>query len=96
MQILLGLIVGACIGVALHFVVPGRSTRGVALAPILGTFVAGLAWMLLTWAGQGVDSPWIWLAAFVAPAAVVWPTLVVLKRIRDAHDERERERLRIA
>ena len=70
MQILLGLIVGACIGVALHFAVPGRSTRGVALAPILGTFVA--------------------------PAAVVWPTLVVLKRIRDAHDERERERLRIA
>ncbi|NYE19925.1 hypothetical protein [Microbacterium immunditiarum] len=96
MQILLGLIVGACIGVALHFAVPGRSTRGVALAPVLGALVAGLAWMILTWAGQGVDSLWIWLAAFVAPAVTVWPTLVVLARMRDAHDERERERLRIA
>ncbi|MEZ3159739.1 hypothetical protein AB1K54_04240 [Microbacterium sp. BWT-B31] len=96
MQILLGFIVGACIGLALHYAAPHRDTRGVALAPILGALAAGLAWMILTWAGQGVDSLWIWLAAFVAPAVVVYPTLLVLGRVRIAHDEREQARLRIA
>ena len=63
MQILLAFIVGAVIGAALHFLVPGRSTRGVALGPIVGAAAAGLVWMILTWAGVGLDSPWLWLSA---------------------------------
>lgn len=96
MQILLAFIVGAVIGIAAHYQVRGRSTRGVALGPVLGAFVAGLSWTILTWAGLGVDTPWPWIAMFVVPAAVVYPALVLLTRARLAHDERERARLRIS
>ena len=95
MQILLAFIVGAVIGAALHFVLPGRSTRGVALGPIVGAAAAGLVWMILTWAGVGLDSPWLWLSAFVAPAVVTYPVLLLLTRARTGHDARERARLKI-
>lgn len=95
MQILLAFIVGAVVGAALHFVVPGRSTRGVALGPIVGAAAAGLVWMILTWAGVGLDSPWLWLSAFVAPAVVTYPVLLLLTRARTGHDARERARLKI-
>jgi uncharacterized membrane protein YeaQ/YmgE (transglycosylase-associated protein family) len=94
-QILLAFIVGAVVGAALHFVVPGRSTRGVALGPIVGAAAAGLVWMILTWAGVGLDSPWLWLSAFVAPAVVTYPVLLLLTRARTGHDARERARLKI-
>jgi len=94
-QILLAFIVGAVIGAAAHFLVPGRGTRGVALGPLLGAAAAGLVWMILTWAGVGLDSPWLWLSAFVAPAVVTFPALMILTRARTAHDARERAELRI-
>ena len=95
MQILLAFIIGAAIGAAAHFLVRGRSTRGVALGPVLGAFVAGLVWMILTWAGVGLDSPWLWLSAFLAPIVVTYPVLLVLNRTRTAHDARERAQLKI-
>ena len=52
--------------------------------------------MILTWAGVGMDTPWLWLAAFVVPIvgdlAGRWS---ILARTRVAHDARERARLRI-
>jgi uncharacterized membrane protein YeaQ/YmgE (transglycosylase-associated protein family) len=94
-QILLAFIVGGAMGAAAHFLVRGRSTRGVALGPVLGAFVAGLVWMILTWAGVGLDSPWLWLSAFIAPIVVTYPVLLILARTRTAHDARERARLKI-
>lgn len=96
MQILLGFIVGAAVGTALHFLVAGRSTRGVAVGPIVGAAAAGLAWTILTWAGIGIDSPWPWLAALVAPVIVTWPFLLLLTRARTTHDEKERARLKLS
>lgn len=95
MQILLAFIIGAAIGAAAHFLVPGRSTRGVVLGPVIGAFAAGLVWMILTWAGVGLDSVWLWASAFVAPIVLTYPTLVILARTRTAHDARERTRLKI-
>jgi hypothetical protein len=96
MQILLGFIAGAAIGIAIHFLVADRPSRGVAVAPMIGTVSAGLAWTILTWAGIGIDSPWPWLAAIVVPVAVTWPAVVLLSKVRAAHDERERARLKLA
>lgn len=96
MQILLGLIAGAVIGTAAHFALAGRDSRGASLLPIVGTFVAGLAWMILTWLGIGIDSPWPWLAALVVPAVVTFPLGILLTRTRHAHDEREKARLKIS
>ncbi|MET0736001.1 MAG: hypothetical protein ABWY55_10235 [Microbacterium sp.] len=95
MQILLALIAGAVIGIGIHFVVPDRGTRGQALGPIVGAASAALAWMLLTWLGLGIDSPWLWLSALIVPIIVTWPVLLVLSRVRVAHDARERVRLKI-
>ncbi|MGZ8804050.1 MAG: hypothetical protein ACXWZG_01945 [Microbacterium sp.] len=95
MQILLAFIIGAALGTAVHFLVEGRPTRGVALGPVLGAFAAGLVWMILTWAGLAIDNPWLWLSAFVAPLAVTYPALLILARSRAAHDARERARLKI-
>ena len=95
MQILIALIVGASVGLGIHFQLGNRSTRGVVLAPIVGAFSAGLVWMILTWAGDGIDTPWPWLAALVVPIVVTYPVLILLTRGRVAHDARERARLHI-
>jgi uncharacterized membrane protein YeaQ/YmgE (transglycosylase-associated protein family) len=96
MQILIAFIVGAVIGVAVHFHLHQRLTRGVALAPIIGAVSAGLAWTILTWLGVGVDTPWPWLAALLVPAVVTYPVIMVLSRVRVAHDAREKQRLGIS
>ncbi|MCR2814253.1 hypothetical protein [Microbacterium jiangjiandongii] len=95
MQILLALIAGVALGLAAHFTVGGRDTRGAAVGPLLGAVVGGLVWMALTWAGVGIESPWIWVASFAAPL-VVFPALVALTRVRLRHDARERARLKLA
>lgn len=95
MQILLGLIIGASIGIGIHFLVADRATRGVALAPLIGAASAGLVWTLLTWLGFALDNPWLWLSAFVVPVVVTWPALLFVRRTRLAHDANERARLGI-
>lgn len=95
MQILLALIAGTVIGIAVHFVVPDRDTRGVVLAPAIGAVSAGAAWTALTWAGIGIDSPWPWLSALVVPAAVAYPVTLVLARRRTERDAAEKTRLGI-
>lgn len=95
MQILIALIVGAVVGIGIHFLVPDRHTRGVALAPMIGAVTAGLAWTILTWVGFALDNPWLWLSSLIVPALVTWPLLIVVTRLRLARDERERERLKI-
>ena len=95
MQILIALVIGAAVGLAVHFLAGGRSTRGAALAPLLGAGVAGLAWLILTWAGLGIDSVWLWLSPLVV-SWLAWPIVALLTRRRRAHDARERSRLRIA
>jgi len=95
MQILLALIIGAVVGVAVHFLAGGRSTRGAALAPFLGAGLAGLVWLILTWAGVGIDSVWLWLSPLIV-SWLAWPVVALLARRRREHDQRERARLRIA
>lgn len=95
MQILIGVIVGAAVGLGIHFLVPQRDTRGIAIAPMLGAVTAGLLWTVLTWAGVGIDNVWLWLSSPVIAAVVTYPALLLLSRRRTAHDASERARLRI-
>ncbi|KHK98406.1 hypothetical protein LK09_05230 [Microbacterium mangrovi] len=93
MQIILGVLFGACWGLAAHFALPGRDTRGPALGPVLGAVVGGAVWLALTWAGLTVENGWLWVASLVAPAVVCFVVIPILTRVRTAHDQRERERL---
>ncbi|WP_439592331.1 hypothetical protein [Microbacterium sp.] len=94
MQILLAFIIGAAIGMAIHFLVPDRGTRGVAVGPIVGATAAGLVWLVLTWAGVGIDTPWPWLSALIAPI-VTWPVLAVMSRLRVQGDARRKAELKL-
>lgn len=93
MQILLGLIIGAVVGLAAHFALPHRQLRGAALAPLAGAAAAAVMWTALTWSGLGVDSPILWLVAVLAPAATVLALIPVLTRLRLARDEADRARI---
>ncbi|WP_109212054.1 MULTISPECIES: hypothetical protein [Microbacterium] len=95
MQILIAFIVGAVIGLGIHFQLHQRLTRGVVLAPMIGAVSAGAAWSILTWLGVGIDTPWPWLASLIVPVVVTYPAIIALSRARVAHDRREKARLGI-
>jgi hypothetical protein len=95
MQIILAVIVGAVLGLAVHFQIGHRTTRGVVIAPVVGALAAGIAWAALTWAGLGLDNPWLWVSMLVAPLIVTYPVVILLTRARVAHDTAERARLKI-
>ncbi|MFE7845256.1 hypothetical protein ACFUTX_08705 [Microbacterium sp. NPDC057407] len=95
MQILIAVIVGAVLGLAVHFHIGNRSTRGAVLAPMLGASAAGIAWTALTWAGIGIDTPWPWLSMVIAPLLITYPVVILLRRSRVSHDAAERARLKI-
>lgn len=95
MQILIAFIVGAVVGIGIHFQLHQRLTRGVVLAPMIGAVSAGAAWALLTWLGVGIDTPWPWLAALIVPILVTYPVIMAVSHFRVAHDTREKARLGI-
>jgi uncharacterized membrane protein YeaQ/YmgE (transglycosylase-associated protein family) len=94
-QILLGILVGAVIGLGARYAVHQRLTRGAALAPLAGAASAAVAWTALTWLGLGVDNPLLWLSALVVPALVTVPLVVVLAATRSRADAAARDRLRV-
>jgi len=95
MLIVLALVAATAIGMALHFALPLRSTRGVALCPLLDAALAAAIYTSLTWLGLAETNPWLWVASIAIPAVVTAVVLVVLARTRSTHDERERRRLKI-
>lgn len=96
MEILLAVIFGAAYGAVLHYLLPGRSLRGAALAPNLGAVVGGVTWLIGTWAGATTANPLLWILSLAVPVAVVPITLTLLRRAREQHDQRERVRRGIA
>ena len=95
MQILLGLLAGAVIGLVVHFTLGDRGVRGAALLPMVGAASAGIAWTAATWAGAGIGSAWPWLGAVLVPTAVVLALAVVITRRRRENDAQMRHALRI-
>lgn len=96
MQILLALIFGAVYGGVLHVLMPGRTSRGAVLAPMLGAVLAGLVYVALTWLGVTAGDPWLWVASLGTPVVLVPVVLAVLTRVRSTHDAKKRVRLRIS
>ncbi|WP_125131708.1 hypothetical protein [Microbacterium sp. 10M-3C3] len=94
MQILLGILFGTAVGIAVHFAVPARPTRGVALLPLIGAAVGAVVWTALTWAGWGADNPLLWLSAIVLPAVVTVPVGIALSSVRARRDAAVQARLR--
>ncbi|MCS3842057.1 MULTISPECIES: hypothetical protein [unclassified Microbacterium] len=70
MYILLALIAACALGIGVHYLLPHRALRGVAVVPAISTAVAAVVYTLMQWAGVGEDSGWLWLAS-VGGAVVI-------------------------
>lgn len=65
MYILLALIAACALGIAVHYTLPHRTLRGVALVPVTSAAVAAVVYTLMQWSGIGEDNGWLWLASIV-------------------------------
>ncbi len=88
MELLFVALGGAIFGLAARYALPNRDEYGVALVPAVGTAVAAVVWVALTWLGMKWDSGWIWLITLAAAAAVSVVAALLIGRARAASDER--------
>lgn len=82
MYILLAVVAACALGIGLHYLLPHRSLRGVAVTPGIATAVAAAVYTLMQWAGVGQDSMWLWLASIVGGLAVAAAATIVLSAAR--------------
>ncbi|MFD5215705.1 hypothetical protein [Microbacterium sp. NPDC058345] len=87
MYILLALIAACAFGVALHFLLPHRELRGVAVTPAISTAAAAAIYTILQWTGIGESSVWLWVASIgggLVLALLVTLTITAQRRHHDA------------
>jgi hypothetical protein len=86
MELLFVALGGAILGLAARYALPRRLTHGSVLVPAVGTCVAALVWVALTWLGWAWDGGWIWWVSLIlAGIAAVVVDLLLGKR-REAAD----------
>ena len=95
MYILLALIAACALGVIVHFALPHRPMRGVALVPAIATAVAAAAYTLGQWAGLAESSVWLWLIALGGAVVISAAAGVVVTRVRVRQDSARRAALGI-
>ncbi|MFD5224969.1 hypothetical protein ACFWHT_05025 [Microbacterium sp. NPDC058342] len=95
MYILLALIAACALGVALHFALPHRELRGVALTPAIATAVAAAVYTILQWAGVGEGSFWLWLASVGGGLLLAAIATLTMSTLRVRHDAAARQALGI-
>ncbi len=95
MEIVLAILAGVGAGLIAQYSLPHRDVRGVALVPAIGAVLAAAVWAGLTWAGWTTADPMLWLVGIGVPVVAVAPVAAIITRVRIAHDDRERVRLRL-
>jgi len=86
MELLFVALGGAILGLAARYALPRRHTHGSVLVPAVGTGVASLVWVALTWLGWAWDGGWIWWVSFAAAAVASVVVDVIVGRRREAAD----------
>lgn len=87
MYILLALIAACALGIAVHYLLPHRTTRGVAVVPAVATAASAVIYTVLQWTGVGEGSVWLWVASIagaLAIAAVAGFSMTASRRRSDA------------
>lgn len=95
MYILLAIIAACALGIAVHFAVPSRDLRGLAVAPAVATAVAAAGYTVGQWSGLGEDSLWLWLIAIGGGLVLSVVATVALTAIRRRSDAAQRVALGI-
>jgi hypothetical protein len=86
-QLIYAAVIGAFIGLILHYVLPGRHLTGLLLLPAIGAAATCVGWAASVWAGLKLDGGWIWVVALGAAAVVSLLVGLLLPRARKIADE---------
>jgi hypothetical protein len=92
-QLIYAAVIGAFIGVILHYLLPGRHLTGLYLLPAIGAAATCVAWAAAVWAGSKLDGGWIWVVSLGAAVVASLLVGVLLPRARKIGDERRLHRL---
>ncbi|WP_448005246.1 hypothetical protein [Agromyces bauzanensis] len=93
MELLFVALGGAILGLAARYSLPRRHSYGSALVPAIGTGVAVVMWVGLTWLGWPWDGGWIWVVSLVAAGLASAATALVIGPRRERADAALFERL---
>ena len=88
MELLFIALGGAVLGLAARYALPGRMTHGAVLVPAIGTMVASVVWVALTWLGLPWNEGWIWWVTLGVTALASVAVDLALVRSRTDGDER--------
>lgn len=86
-QLIYAAVIGAFIGLILHYVLPSRHLTGLFLLPAIGAAATCAAWSASVWAGLKLDGGWIWVVSLGAAAVVSLLVGLLLPRARKIADE---------
>jgi hypothetical protein len=95
MYILLALVAACALGIGLHFLLPRRALRGVAVTPGIATVAAALIYTGLQWVGVGQDSFWLWFASIVGALLIAALGTTVITAVRSSRDAAKKAALGI-
>ena len=95
MYILLALIAACALGVALHFVMPRRDLRGVAVTPAVATATTAALYTILQWSGVGEGDVWLWIISIGVGVALAAASTALLTAQRTRGDARRKQALGI-
>lgn len=70
MYILLAIIAACALGIGVHYLLPQRKLRGVAVVPGIAAAAAAIIYTVMQWSGVGQDSFWLWLASIVGAVVI--------------------------
>ncbi|REJ07619.1 hypothetical protein DY023_02985 [Microbacterium bovistercoris] len=91
MYILLALIASCALGIGLHFLLPHRHLRGVAVAPAIATAASGVIYTAMQWAGVAESNGWLWLASIGGGLLIAALATYLLAVVRHASDEKTQQ-----
>lgn len=87
MYILLALVAACALGIGVHYLLPRRTLRGVALVPAISTAASAAIYTIMQWSGIGEGNGWLWLASIAGAlviAAVAGAALTATRSRSDA------------
>ena len=95
MYILLALIAACSLGIGLHFVLPKRDLRGVAVTPGIATAAAAAIYTILQWSGVAETSAWLWFASLGGGLLLASLLTVAISAVRSRRDAEAKQALGI-
>lgn len=95
MYILLALIATCAMGIGVHYLLPHRAMRGVALVPAIATAASAVIYTVMQWAGVSEGNGWLWLASIVGALLIAAVAGALLTQRRLASDAAKKSALGI-